>query len=274
LPSTFRFSQSSLQDFVDCSRRFQLRYVESQPWPGVQAEPFLEYERHLERGAEFHRLVERHQLGMSAEVVASGIGDDVDLLAWWRAYLDFDFLHKLGGVRYPEFTLSTRLVGVALSATFDLLVVIPGERIIIFDWKTARSVSRQWLEVRLQTRVYPLVLSLSGGPLFSGELRPEQILMVYWFSGALRDWVSFEYDGARFDLDREYLEGLLRGVLALGDVVWPLTVDERYCRFCGYRSLCGRGSLAGGFNDSNDTGNIALELGLFGGLLDVDEGAF
>ena len=44
LPPTFQFSQNSLQDYVDCPRRFQLRYLLRQPWPAVESEPLSEYE--------------------------------------------------------------------------------------------------------------------------------------------------------------------------------------------------------------------------------------
>ncbi len=33
--TSFSFNQSSLQDYLDCSHRFQLRYVFDQPWPAV-----------------------------------------------------------------------------------------------------------------------------------------------------------------------------------------------------------------------------------------------
>jgi hypothetical protein len=39
LPYSFHFTQSSLQDYLDCPRRFQLRYVLDQPWPAVESEP-------------------------------------------------------------------------------------------------------------------------------------------------------------------------------------------------------------------------------------------
>ena len=45
LPEGFRFSQSSLQDYVDCRRRFQLRYLQNLAWPALQSEPALENER-------------------------------------------------------------------------------------------------------------------------------------------------------------------------------------------------------------------------------------
>ena len=75
LPETFHFTQSNLQDYVDCQRRFQLRYVQGQAWPGVQAEPFLEHEDFLERGEQFHRLVQRHQLGLNPELIVRTITD-------------------------------------------------------------------------------------------------------------------------------------------------------------------------------------------------------
>jgi len=266
LPRTFRFSQSSLQDYVDCARRFQLRYVEGQPWPGVQAEPLLDHENHLERGAQFHRLVERHQLGMSPAVLAAMIDDD-DLRSWWQAYLGFSFLHDLRGKRYPEFTLTADLAGMRLGATFDLLVVEPGERLVIFDWKTyRRKPSRQWFESRLQTRVYPYVAVRSAARLFGATVPPERVAMVYWVVSAPAAPVVFEYTAAQFARDEGYLEGLLSEVRdrSAGDV-WALTTDVDRCRFCEYRSLCARGEQAGQVSKLvNMDDNIAGESGFFG----------
>jgi hypothetical protein len=266
LPDTFKFSQSNLQDYVDCPRRFHLRYVESQAWPGVQAEPLLEHERHLERGAEFHRLVERHQLGVDASVLTASIRDP-DLLEWWRAYLGFGYLHGLEGKHYPEYTLSARLGGAVFVATYDLLVV--GERVVIFDWKTySRRPGVQWFESRLQTRVYPFVLCAVG---FGGVVHPEQVSMVYWLSGVPDEPVFIDYSAESFERDRRYLAdvvGSVRARLLAVEEIWPLTVDESRCGFCEYRSLCGRGDVAGSFDDvsmydANIAGGGRLVLGLF-----------
>ena len=59
LRADFQFSQASLQDYVECARRFQLRYVERVAWPAPQAQPIFEYEQRLERGQVFHRLVQQ-----------------------------------------------------------------------------------------------------------------------------------------------------------------------------------------------------------------------
>ena len=48
LPTNFQFSPSSLQDFNDCPRRFQLKYLENLSWPAPSAEPALEYEEYLQ----------------------------------------------------------------------------------------------------------------------------------------------------------------------------------------------------------------------------------
>jgi hypothetical protein len=65
IPLSFTFSQFSLQDYYDCPRRFQLRYIEQLKWPAVETEPVLENERHQQEGQLFHRMVQQHQIGLS-----------------------------------------------------------------------------------------------------------------------------------------------------------------------------------------------------------------
>ena len=72
---SFQFTQSSLQDYVDCPRRFQLRYVLDQPWPAVESEPLMERERLAELGRRFHKLIQQHVEGLSAETLTASIGE-------------------------------------------------------------------------------------------------------------------------------------------------------------------------------------------------------
>ncbi|WP_162910068.1 PD-(D/E)XK nuclease family protein [Aggregatilinea lenta] len=245
-PQPFQFTQSSLQDYTDCARRFQLRYVERVAWPAVRAEPLLDHERHVERGIQFHRLVERHQLGLDPALLEASIQDD-DLRGWWRSYLAFALLHKLDGERHAEQSLSATLGSQRISAKFDLLVVVPEQRAVIFDWKTyARAPRREWFARRLQTRLYPLVLLHAGTALFGGPLRAEQIQLIYWVAGAPAQPVIFDYSPAQAASDEAFVTGLIADILAQPDnAVWTLTADESHCRFCEYRSLCERGVQAG-----------------------------
>ena len=64
LPS-FTFSQSSLQAYTDCPRRFWLAYVEQLPWPAVEASPIHEHEEQMRLGERFHRLVQRTEVGIA-----------------------------------------------------------------------------------------------------------------------------------------------------------------------------------------------------------------
>ena len=63
----FDFSQSSLQDFTDCRKRFYLRYIQKVAWPALQAEPVIEFERHIQRGERFHRLAQQFLMGIPEE---------------------------------------------------------------------------------------------------------------------------------------------------------------------------------------------------------------
>ena len=67
LPPNFIFNQASLQDAVECRRRFQLRYLLELAWPAPVAEPADEHEAHIRSGEAFHRLIHQHQVGLPAE---------------------------------------------------------------------------------------------------------------------------------------------------------------------------------------------------------------
>jgi hypothetical protein len=275
LPPDFQFSQNSLQDYSDCPRRFQLRYLLRQPWPAVESEPLAEYERLMEAGRRFHQLVERHHRGLSAAELTRTV-DDPDLRRWWRAYLESPPPHLPAAVRYPEVTLSTPLGGFGdqpplgrLVARYDLLALEPGgpvvsqgealhspaeRRAVIVDWKTNQQrPDSAFLAARLQTRVYRYVLVEAGTALNAGvRLAPEQVTMVYWFAEHPARPEILPYDAAGHATDATYLADLVARIAehaASGAGEWPLTPDQRHCRFCTYRSLCDRGVQPGPFTE-------------------------
>ncbi len=257
LPPDFHFSQGSLQDFVDCARRFQLRYLERIAWPAVQAEPILENERHIQQGELFHLLVQQHLVGVPAARLTAMAQGDADLAAWWQAYLDAAPA-ALPGQHFPEVTLSAPLGESGerrLVAKYDLVVLTGDGRSVIFDWKTARHrAPRRWLAERLQTRVYPHLLLQAGFDLNHGQpLAADRIEMIYWFAGFPDRPERFVYSSAQATEDEGYLHSLVEQIalLAGGEGVWPLTPDETQCRFCVYRSLCNRGTVAGSTDDAD-----------------------
>lgn len=257
LPLDFHFSQGSLQDFVDCARRFQLRYLERIAWPAVPAEPILENERHMQQGELFHLMVQQHLVGVPVARLTAMAQGDTDLAAWWEAYLTAAPA-DLPGQHFPEVTLSAPLGESGqrrLVAKYDLVVLTPEGQVVIFDWKTARQrAPRRWLAERWQTRVYPYLLLQAGGDLTGGRpLAPEQIEMVYWFAGFPDRPERFIYSAAQAAEDAAALHGLVEQIalLADGEGIWPLTPHEERCRFCVYRSLCERGVEAGRLDEAD-----------------------
>ena len=260
LPPDFQFSQNSLQAYVDCPRRFQLRYIRRLAWPAIEAEPVLDSERYLQQGAAFHHLVHQHVLGIPAERLDEMVIGQ-DLRRWWRNYLD-------GGPadlplsRYPEIVLSTPLAGHRIVARYDLIAVQAGRRSVIVDWKTSRKRSeRRWLAERLQTRVYPYLLVQAGSQLNGGRpLEPEQVEMVYWFADFPADPERFAYGLARHEENGDNLAALIEEIRGLEESEFPLTPNVRRCRYCPYRSLCLRGIQAGRLDEAEDEGDVHDDL--------------
>ncbi len=252
LPADFQFSQASLQDYVDCPRRFQLRYVLRVAWPAPEAEPALENERYLQQGAAFHRLVHQHALGLPPERLANAVTDD--LREWWHNYLQ-DRPPNLPDERYPEVLLSAPVSEYRLLAKYDIVAIKTGERAIIIDWKTShKRTPRKWLTQRLQTRVYPYLLVRAGAHLNAEQpFAPEQVEMIYWFANFPMNPERFAYDAAQFESDEVYLTALIEEIAGIDDENWPLTLQEQRCKYCPYRSLCQRGVRAGLLDEIEET---------------------
>jgi len=257
LPEGFQFSQSSLQDFIDCRRKFQLRFLRQLAWPAIQSEPALEFESYLRQGALFHRMVQQHQLGVPLERLAQLINDD-DLSRWWVNYTRF--VNTQGGLGsltsedarcYPEIVLSASVGSFRMVAKYDLVVIAPDGSVVIFDWKTSRKrPRRRWLAERLQTRVYPYVMVRGGSHLnHEVDIQPDRVEFVYWFADHPEEPERFSYTQEKFQEDHNEISELIESILGLDEQGFSLTQDHRRCLFCVYRSLCGRGEKAGMLDD-------------------------
>ena len=288
IPDDFQFSQSNLQDFVDCHRRFQLRYIQQLAWPAIETEPVQEHERELQRGSQFHHMIHQHLLGVPEERLTA-MAQDEDLLHWWQSYLahtkDLTGCGAGPGNNapsssprcYPEASVSAPLNGYRLVAKYDLLIVHPDNQARILDWKTSRqppsSRRRRALEMRMQTRLYPYLLSRVGAQFILGHPIPsDQIEMTYWFANFPEHGEHFPYNATRFAEDEHYLVGLIEQIKRLSGE-FPKTADELRCRFCVYRSLCERGVQAGVLEAGQEL-DFEDELGGNWGFEDIDAIAF
>jgi hypothetical protein len=261
LPPSFIFSQSSLQDYFDCPRRFQLRYIEHLAWPAVETEPVMDNERRLQEGQLFHRMIQQHLVGLPVEKLAR-LANTPDLSRWWKNYLDHQF-NIDGYAQYAELTLSAPVGTHRLLAKYDLLAITPGQKVIIVDWKTYHKRPKdEWMAARMQTRVYRALLIQAGAYLNSGvPIQPEQVEMIYWYADFPSEPSCFLYNSAQYKRD---WDGLTDIISEIGNHRhFPLTEDEKKCAYCPYRSYCNRGGKAGTMGEAGDeTEDASTEFNL------------
>ena len=288
LPSTFAFSQSSLQSYVNCPRRFWLAYVEQLSWPALEASPYDEHERQLRWGGQFHQLVERAEAGLPTDLLTEGL--DYPLDEWFESYQRHRPADLPTEVVEVERVLSAPLAVEAgryrLAARYDLIAV-GGEgadrRAVILDWKTNERVTkRSTLAQRMQTLVYPYVLVEASAGLPWGPLAPEQVEMRYWFTAAPAEAVSFGYSSELHAANRAKFEQLLNEILSKErERDFPKVADteenrKRFCGYCIYRSRCDRGVEASDLDeyDEEEFSDEDLERALDFTLEEVQELAF
>ncbi|MCC7117835.1 MAG: PD-(D/E)XK nuclease family protein [Anaerolineales bacterium] len=239
-------SQASLQDYYDCPRRFELRYLQKLQYPAIEIEPAVENEKHQKEGEYFHRLIQQFVIGLPAAQIEKLANTD-NLRRWWNNFVEFkgstDFkkLHNLKA----ELTLSAPLGGFRLLAKYDLLAFGTDEKIYIYDWKTYRKRPQaERLALRWQTRVYRALLAQAGAHLNNGKpFDPERIEMIYWFADFPAESARFPYTRAQFQRDWD-------GLLKIADEIsaataFPKTDQVSKCSYCPYRSFCNRGVQAG-----------------------------
>lgn len=228
---SLNLTRYKLESFLRCRRQFQLRFVTELPWP---AEPVNdELAARFDRGERFHRLLERHFLGIAAE-------PDDDLRGWWRAFRDQP-PPLPPGARYPEYTLTRSAGAHSLFGRFDLLVLSPTAA-HIFDWKTSAARTVDDLRHDWQTRLYLALIAAAGDGL-DHAYAPEQIALTYWFAERPEAPVTLRYNSDWFRRDWAIITatlGRIDRLLQTPTAIWPLTDDRSLCARCNFRAFCGR----------------------------------
>lgn len=241
-------SQSSLQDYVDCSLRFKLRYLERLTYPAIESEPALENEKHQQEGEYFHRLAQQYLIGIPRDQVGK-LANTPNLQRWWDNFSQhFPSLEALGSI-YTEHSLSAPLGRYRLLAKYDLIAVRDGKA-TIYDWKTYRKRPRsEWLSARMQTRVYRAMIVRAAAHLNQGQpFTPEQVEMVYWFADFPNEPARFAYTSAQYQRDWDVLTKLADEIV--GTSSYAQTDDRQKCAYCTYRSYCERGIGAGDWDEA------------------------
>lgn len=239
--SNFSFSQSSLQDFVDCPRRFELRYLKKVRWPGYIKDQPADIRRSVELGSQFHLFCQQVFSGVPENLIRQSIHDPAletwwDNLSVWRA----DWL--TAGQFLPEITLHTHIAGQRVLAKYDLLQ-LNGAACAIYDWKTTPArTPRLWLRAKIQTALYPLLLCRAGHNLTHAHAAPtpENVIMTYWFANHPADPELLPYSSIQYEEDLQYISRLIDRIIDTHPGEFTMTENEKTCRYCTYCSLCER----------------------------------
>lgn len=256
LPESFDFTQSNLQDYMECPYRFYLRYILRTKWPALVVEDAVKFEQRGQAGARFHRLVQQYLVGIPEDQLTPSAESDpeAEVGIWWENFLSH-VPSWLAGETYTEISLSTNLNRDRLAAKYDLIMVDQNEhKITIIDWKTSQKLpKREWLLERVQTRLYRFLLAQSSHILSREQaFSPENINMVYWFAAFPGSLIRLPYDETTYQKDKRFFSSLLSEIHNRHEENFSKTSDIKKCRYCTYRSHCDRGTQAGdlaGFDD-------------------------
>ena len=232
MSETLLLSRYKLDTFLICQRRFHLRFRQHLPWPNRPlADRWAEVR---EQGELFHRLVERHFLGLP--IVAEAI-PDVAVRRWWSLFQNHVTLPE--GTAYPERSLTVPIDGHVHNGRFDLLILSP-DTAHIFDCKTGKPRSEAELRHDWQTRLY-LAMLAEGSAALGQTVHPDQIALTYWYVNDPAAPRTIRYNQACHTQNWADIQAVVSQMnRALADDNWPLTDEWGNCRRCAYHAYCGR----------------------------------
>jgi len=262
LPQDFNFTQSNLQDYVDCPYRFYMKYILRTKWPALVVDDALEFEERSQTGARFHRLIQQYLLGVPESRLAEMAEADPnpEVVNWWEDFLKV-VPPLLEGDRSIEITLGANAFGKHLLAKYDLILAKQDGSLSIFDWKTSRvRAKKNWLLDRIQTRLYRWMLLQTGAALTGRvTIQPNQVTMHYWFTASPEEPVTLPYNLDDCEKDHTYFKSLLEEIQAKAEGDFSHTEDTRRCKYCVYRSHCDRGIEAGDLDSFEGFDEEAVE---------------
>jgi len=268
LADNFIFSANNLQDYLDCTRRFELKHLLKQNWPAISSQPVLEMEKRILQGNQFHLLAHQFLSGIESSILKNTI-EDPELGLWFDRfqkyidqYLDFHY--------FSELTVIMPFAGYRLMAVFDFISLNNANKIGIVDWKTTnRQPKKEIFLQHVQSLLYPFLAFETSTKIFPQTplLNHEDISMEYWFPGFPENAISWAHSSVIHANNREFLSNLISEISQKESGDFERTSNDKRCAFCQYRSLCERGIQAG----PSDENENEIESGRISDELDFDQ---
>lgn len=248
----FTFSSGSLQDFLDCERRFELKYLLRQEWPAPQSEPVLEVESRIRTGREFHYIIHQYLCGIPLPGLQKmELAPDIH---HWLERFEIFFRGFPFVELHSEYTVVTPSQdNYYLTAVYDLIGMTDQPKLLIIDWKTSPHPPRkEMIAQTIQSILYPYLAFENRAQIFKGsKIGHGDIEMIYWNAVHPQETVSFSYSVHQHEENSEKLKRLIDTIIGKPMGTFTKTENTRKCAYCQYRSLCQRGSRAGSLDQDN-----------------------
>ena len=252
IESGFRFSANNLQEYLNCPRRFELKYLLRQPYPAVVSQPVLEFEQKITEGKQFHLIVNQFFSGVPKDILLKR-NTTAPVNSWLTAF--FPFVEQFSHLNFlSEYSLLIPFEGFQLLARYDFLVQLENGSVLILDWKTGgRQPLLAYYEKRIQTILYPYLVDecLPFSSISTPE-NPSSIMMQYWFPNFPNTNIQFSYSVAAHKDSEIFLKHLIREIQSTSIGEFRKTEKIPRCSYCQYRTLCERGVHAGSFDQVDD----------------------
>jgi len=239
LTENFVFSQSSLQTFAYCRRRFYLRFIDHLVWPAQISSSQHQVDK--QSGTRFHQLVHQYFLGFDKDSLLklASMDSDPRLQQWLSVFFQSGF-SNLEGDLFPESSFTIRLDNHILTAKVDLLQIDKIDTIKIYDWKTSKKLpSAEMLVRQFQSMVYPVVIAER-----LHRIDNPDITMVYWEANFPDHPVEIRFRKEDILQTKTDLKSKMDEICSLKSNEFYMTEDLRKCAWCEYRSYCDRGISA------------------------------
>ncbi|GEM_PF-1098671 len=229
-----QISQSQIQDFQFCHRKYYLAHVRRLAWPAPITPSFRKMEENMRQGKAFHLFVHRYLQNILPE---NGQPVDPAIQKWVD---NFKAHHPLPAKAqiFTEKEVTTVLGDTIWIGDFDVLAVQP-DRIQIFDWKTSEKPGDPLrLKNSPQTRLYLFLLLKNLNRFTRSRLNAENLEMIYWYPNAPLASVRIAYSNEKAQQDESYLQRISAQLSSDQAEDYLETDDRQKCSYCRYQKFC------------------------------------
>lgn len=238
-----QFSQTQIQDYLFCPRRYFLSHIQKITWPEPVSPSFEKIEESNRQGKAFHLFINRLIQGVSYKELISQVYE-TDLNQWLKNFKKYNPLPDNAKI-FSEIEISAIFAEILWIGYMDAVAFLP-DKIQIFDWKTSRRVGDPKVLLNSpQTRLYCFLMMQNHQNFlnFSGNISPDQIEMVYWYARFPSDPIHLQYSAELYDKDLVYFKDMAEKLCYDDRANYPQTLQQNNCRFCRFQTFCFKETL-------------------------------